>query len=59
MGKFYSKFFFSLPSSFIFSPLYFAYLYHFISCNSSQSFKNLDRRFCVGQITLNIEFFHW
>jgi hypothetical protein len=62
MGKFYSKLFFCLPSRFIFSmvtPLHFAHLYHFISCNSSQSVKNLGRILRVSQITLNTEFFHW
>jgi hypothetical protein len=61
MGKFYSELVFSLPSSFIFSmvtPLHFAHLCHFISYNSSQDIKNLDRILRVSQITLNTEFLH-
>jgi hypothetical protein len=55
MGKIYAKIFFSFPCSFIFSmmtPLDFAHLYHLISCDSSQSIKNLGRVFRISQITL-------
>jgi hypothetical protein len=37
------------------TPLHFAHLYNFISCNSSQSIKNLDGMLRVSQITLNTE----
>jgi hypothetical protein len=56
MGKIYAKLFFSLPCSFIFSvvtPLYFAHLYHLISCNSSQSVQNLDGILSICQAILN------
>jgi hypothetical protein len=62
MGKIYTKLFFSFPSCFIFfvvTPLYFAHLYHLISCNSSQCIQNLDQVLRVSQIALNTELFHW
>jgi hypothetical protein len=62
MGKIYAKLFFSLPRNFIFSvvtSLHFAHLYHLISCNPSQSVKNLGRIFRISQISLNYELFHW
>jgi hypothetical protein len=62
MGKIYAKLFFSFPCCLIFSmvtPLHFSHLYHLISCNSSQSIENLDRIFCVSQISLNTELLHW
>jgi hypothetical protein len=62
MGKIYVKLFFSLPSSFIFfvlTPLHFAHLYHLISCNSSQSVKNLDRVLTISQVILNTKVLHW
>jgi hypothetical protein len=61
-GEIYAKLFFSFPSSFIFSvvtPLYFAHLYHLISCNSSQSVQNLDRVLNISQVILNTKVFHW
>jgi hypothetical protein len=56
MGKIYAKLFFSFPCCFIFFmviPLHFAHLYHLVSCNSSQSMKNLDRILRISQIILN------
>jgi hypothetical protein len=41
------------------APLYFAHFYNPISCNSSQSVKNLDRVLHVNQTILNTELFHW
>jgi hypothetical protein len=62
MWKIYANLFFSFPCSFIFSmmtPLYFAHLHNLISCNSSQSVKNLNRIFRISQISLNTELLHW
>jgi hypothetical protein len=62
MRKIYAKFFFSLPSSFIFSvvtPLYFAHLYHLAPCDTSQCIKNLDGILSISQIILNTKILHW
>jgi hypothetical protein len=61
MGEAYVKLFFSFPSSFILSvvtPLYFAHLYHLISCNSSQSVQNLDGILSISQVILNTKVLH-
>jgi hypothetical protein len=40
------------------TPLYFAHLNYFISCNTSQSINDLDRVLGISQIILNTNLLH-